>query len=332
MCNVKPENPTVFIKTPWDESALAPEFAALQQMRWGRYTDNFIVANCASDTDWFSDADWATVLYNIGVVAKAAKAGGCKGIAFDPESYPDYTTSPWCYGLQTQHTTKTYDQYRVIVRKRGAQFLRAIQQQLPQPTILIYYGYDLYANEQLNPNVNSDRLNNHIFGLLAEFLNGMLDAATPGTTILNDGNEESYYYTTPQEFTDARTRVTATDAQYAAPDLANKYPSYIRNAPAMYPDYIFDLFTQPFTWRPLYSKFLKPNERSLWWEHNVYYGLLTCDNYIWMYAEHTDFANNINIPSGLISGVIAAKQKIANNQPLGYSIDSFMAKAKRHFR
>ena len=327
---LKVTDPTVFTKTRWSDSSLYPEYGALQTMRWGRLTDNFLLVTCASNIDWFNDNDWASVLYNIGLVAKAARLGHCKGIVFDPESAPDYTTCPFCYAIQSQHAYKSFNDYRAIVRKRSAQFLNAIKAQLPYPVIHFYYGYEVFAHDMINPNMNSTALSNHEWGLLPSFINGMLDAATSGT-VINDGNEESYYYKSPTDYTSARSRILGSNASLAAPDLTGKYMLYVRNAPALYVDYIYNQFDGPFTWRPNYSQYMTPTQRNLWWEHNVYYALQTSSNYVWCYAEHANFIRNQNIPTGLLDATSAAEQLLNASKPLGYSMDPIITPLKIHF-
>ncbi len=118
----------------WTRSGTRPEvvgeFRALQQIRWRKFTDNFIIMYSASTMDWFSDPDWECVLHNVGLCAKAAKVGNLKGLCFDLEPYGD---NPWLYSRQPRAKERSFEEYQAIVRRRGAQMMAEIQKYLPAP-------------------------------------------------------------------------------------------------------------------------------------------------------------------------------------------------------
>lgn len=316
---------SVLTRTRWSETTLQPQFDALQQIQWSKFTDNFMITYASSNQDWFNDSDWASIEYNVGLLAKATKLGRCKGLVFDPEPYG---SNPWTYSAQPQAGSHSFAEYKAKVRQRGAQFMRAYQAQFPSGDVYVlsFYMMKLFKDCYINPNNGDSALVNFEWGLLPSFINGMLDAANSNVVLL-DGNEGSYYYTTGQEFTDARNQIRQTCADFVAPELKTKYLNQVRNAPALYPDYIYDLLGTSF-WKPLYCKQLSASERNLWMEHNVYSALQTSDKYVWLYCEHMNWWTNTGIPSGLANAITSAKTKIDNNQPLGFDITTFMNRAK----
>src|SRR5690606_32666184 len=90
--------------------------------------------------DWFSDSDWEKVLSKTQFIAKAAKAAGCVGIVLDPESYG---RSPWKYDVQLHSDQYTYDQYSDKAFERGKQFIDALQGELPDLRLLMFYQYSI---------------------------------------------------------------------------------------------------------------------------------------------------------------------------------------------
>lgn len=312
-------------RTRWTESSLQPQFDALQRIQWQKFTDNFIITYAASTQDWFSDSDWAAIESNVGMLAKATKLGKCKGLVFDPEPYGQ---NPWTYSVQPQAGSRSFAEYKAKVRQRGAQFIRAYQKEFPTGDVYVlsFYLMKLFQDCYINPNNGDSQLVNFEWGLLPAFINGMLDGANANVVLL-DGNEGAYYYTTEKEFLDARNHIRQTSANLVAPELKTKYLNQVRNAPSLYVDYCFDMLPAPF-WKPLYSKQMSATERKMWFEHNVYHALKTSDRYVWMYSEHMNWWTNTTIPTGLVDAITSAKQKVANNQPLGFDITTFMNRAK----
>ncbi|MDO8589106.1 MAG: hypothetical protein Q7T82_18920 [Armatimonadota bacterium] len=166
-----------------------------------RFTDNFILMNSNPGlVDWF-DPDWSIVAHNAGCLARVAKQGGCKGIMLDPEMYGDF--KPWCYTMipANDRAGRTFAQYEAKTRQRGREFIRAINKEFPDITILPLFGMSLpYFPLRGNPKT---KLEPTPYALLAAFYDGILDAATP-QTVLVDGYEFSYNYRTREQFEDGR--------------------------------------------------------------------------------------------------------------------------------
>ena len=67
-----------------------------------------------------------------------------------------------------------------------------------------------------------------------------------------------------------------------------------------------------------------PEERLLWWEHNVYYALATSDEYVWCYSERMNWWQH-DVPEGAEAAIRSAQQKIAEGQPLGFDLSPVIA-------
>ncbi len=83
-----------FDTRPWDEARLAPQLETLRGIEWRRFTDDFLMLYATSSwgMDWFDDGQWDAIARNLRLVSRAAKAGRCVGVAFDPEPYGP---NPW---------------------------------------------------------------------------------------------------------------------------------------------------------------------------------------------------------------------------------------------
>jgi hypothetical protein len=311
----------VFTNKKWADEELNREFAALEQIQWQGFTDNFIMMFSASDMDWFSDADWAAVLRNVELCAKAARLGRCKGVAFDPEPYGK---SPWTYNAQPRKNQRTLEQYQQIVRRRGAQFVDKIEEQLPAPvihTLFMLGRFEMWALER-NPAELQRRYGRHPYGLYPAFVNGMLDAADPDT-IITDGNEGSYYYTTEGQFLESFYNIRQRALSLIAPENQSKYRAQVECAQALYVDHVFDMRPTRFA-----SAYMTLEQRARWFEHNVYYALSTSDRYVWLYSEKMNWWTGARIPPGLPEAISSARDKLVAHQPLGFEIADFVARAE----
>jgi len=313
---------SVFNKQKLTEADVAGELEALAQIKWSRFTDNFLIMYAASTMDWFSDDDWECVLNSVGLCAKAARIGGCKGVCFDAEPYGN---NPWRYSEQARAATKTFAEYQAQVRKRGAQFSARIQQEMPQAVIHTFFLLSYFGGlgRETDPAERDRALSEQDYGLLPAFLNGMLDAAGPGLTI-TDGNEGSYYYTGRDQFLRARKGIHYTALGLVAPENRRKYITQVQCSQALYVDQLFALRTGKFE-----SSYMEPQERAKWFEHNTFWALCTADEYVWLYSEKMNWWDGSELPEGLEGAVIAAKERLAESSDLGWDIKPIIEKARR---
>lgn len=141
--------------------------------------------------DWFGD--FSAVLRNAGLAAKIAKEGRCAGVLLDDEQYEGPLFD---YAKQRDAKTKSWDEYAAQARKRGAEVMQAFQREFPDLTVLLTFGHSLPRRQSEG---GKRPLSECSYGLLAPFLDGMIDAAT-GRTRLVDGHELSYGYREAAQF------------------------------------------------------------------------------------------------------------------------------------
>jgi hypothetical protein len=165
-----------------------------------RFSKHFLRFNVTpGDLDWFDD--FASVLDNAKLAASLARDGNCAGILFDTEQYEKPLFD---YNKQRDAKTKSWDDYARQTRERGRQLMTAFQDGFPDLTILLTFGHTLplvKSQEGKRPLAEID------CGLLAPFLDGMVDAAAAKTKMI-DGFEMSYAYKTKEQFAKARDMMT----------------------------------------------------------------------------------------------------------------------------
>lgn len=320
------ENPARFDK----------ELKTLSEIAWDKFTDNFIVLYGASDMDWFSDDDWEQGLANLRFVAKCAVVAKCVGLCWDPEPYGG---NPWVYAKQPHASEKSYDDYRAMVRKRGAQFMQVIAEEMPHCKLLSMRMLSDFADgspfsnraiAELDPDKRAKLIENAYFGLHPEFINGLLDAVPP-TIVMFDGNEDAYYYTSKLDFYWGYHMIRQRVLPLVAPENHAKYRAHMLAGNAIYMDYIFGQMSALYHFPlhlPRMSRMLSPEERAKWYEHNVYYGLTTSDEYVWMWDEEMDWWRNTSVPPGMEDAIASAKRKVHAGEPLGFDVEGMLLDAQ----
>jgi len=318
----------VFDVRLWNKADLQPQLDTLAQIKWGRFTDNMLTLYAANrwNMDWFNDEHWKVIVENMKLFSLAVTSGNCIGVCFDPEPYGE---NPWAYpGIYKE---KSFTEVGDQVRRRGQQFMGALQTEKGELRVLSFFFMALFANvvDQPDPNVRAQRLQKNSYALLPAFVIGMLEGASPGT-ILIDGNESAYYHESPLEFYKDY-HLMRQRAQTLIPEaLRKKYNTNVQAGMALYIDQELAKRTD----RKITSNFLSPEQQLKFFEHNVYYALTTSDEYIWCYSERMNWwlppekaGPNGALPAGVEEALVSARQKYDAGKPLGYDISEMIQAA-----
>ena len=141
--------------------------------------------------DWFDD--WTGILSNARGAARIARQAGLAGILFDVEQYQgrifDYRTKP---GDRPFHACAEQ------ARHRGAEFIRAVNEEHPAIEIMLTFGYSLAERGANRAEAE--------YGLLPSFLDGIFAARTKATRII-DGYEFAYPFKTAKAFERGREEI-----------------------------------------------------------------------------------------------------------------------------
>ena len=189
-----------FIWGCWSREAVPIEQARhaiddLKATRFKRLRHNFLRFNVTpGDLDWFDD--YSAVISNARLAAKVAREGGV-GILFDTEQY---NATLFDYRKQPGPSSRTWEQYAAQARRRGREVMQAFQEEFPDLKVLMTFGYGAPWQES---DAGQRPLSECTYGLLAPFLDGMVDAAE-GQSQLIDGWESAYSYFEEKKFRKAR--------------------------------------------------------------------------------------------------------------------------------
>ena len=308
----------IFNPSPFAEPDFLQEYEDLAAIQWGKFTDNFIWTVCNADLDWFDEEQWQAVLHNTRIFAKAALFGRCAGIVFDPE---DYGFPVFSYRRAKHRDTKTFEEYEARLEQCGEEWVRAVQNELPNARILdLWYTGAFIAGDdralwsgRMTPEEARSRLQGQGYGLVPAFMNGVLRGAAP-TTVIVDGNEGAYYYESADEYLGfVRFSRELLPQAYVAPDLRARYHARVQAGSSYYNGYCYGHF------RHTPAPNLTSEERAKWLEHNVYWALSTSDEYVWEWLERMNWWEN-ELEPGYEEAVRSARRKIDAGEPLGFKM------------
>jgi len=313
----------------WKQADLQPQLDILAQIKWQKFTDNFLTLYAANNwnMDWFNDEHWNTIVENMKLFSLAVHSGHCVGVCFDPEPYG---TDPWVY--PGPYKDKSFEQVADQVRRRGRQFITALQEHTPELKVLSFFQMGFFGDivDEPDPKTRQEKLSKKWMVLLSAFCIGMLEGASPGT-ILIDGNESAYYYESPNDYYYAYHLIRQRAHTLVPEGLRKKYNSQVQVGMALYIDQTLGKRTVQTT-----GHFLTPDQQLKFFEHNVYYALTTSDEYIWCYSERMNWwlppekAGKDNIlPPGVEEALVSARQKYQQGKPLGYDIKDMIEAARQ---
>jgi hypothetical protein len=170
---------TLFGSQPVDQSVLDDLAAQYADLPWGRLTDNFLRLTVhPADLDWFED--WQVINRNAEAWARFARELGFVGIMLDVEQYSE--AHLFEYSQQPQADTISFDASGITIM-----FTYALTVDFSAPT--------------------------ERYGLLVPFVEGMISAAAPSTTLI-DGYEHSYIYKDEGQFGWGRNRILTVTPRY----------------------------------------------------------------------------------------------------------------------
>jgi hypothetical protein len=308
-----------------------------KNIKWGRFTDNFMYLTAGKKIDWFDDSLWtddSDLIKNVRAIAKLGAAAGCKGVFFEPEFvYWGAGDNTWNYASQKRKDEKTFAEFEEMVRRRGRQFIDVIEEFMPKTVFLTafwgsqssYIKAGKEAAMRNDPKLYVEILSGEHYGLLDAFMCGVLEGADPGTTIV-DGNEHAYYNSDAFHYM-YQAKIIRNHLEHVPPELQLKYAKQVEVGHAIYADNLSNTFYQHCS-----STYLTPAERAQWMEHNVYWALMSSDHYVWFYSERVHYLRGQGVAPEMIPAIQRASDKVGAGETLGYSMRDIMEKAGQGYR
>ncbi len=258
------------------------QFEDLKGIKWKNFTDNFIRvrAQSKSGANWLDDSAWEIILKNVKNISKAVMISGAKGIFFDPEYYyVNPKTDPWLYD-SSFYKGLSYQQVGEKVKKRGYQFMQALQEYKQDPVILSLWMLSLVTLQSREVPIEQAGM-----ALYPLFVEGMMTAKNPNSIIV-DGNELGFSYRDEFQFVFSGEELRDWGVDMMPLELKKTY----QDVPVAYPIFLDMILAL----NPVYSKGFTEVQKKNWLESNLYYAFKSSDKYVWFYNQKIDMWRNGN--------------------------------------
>ncbi|MEO6732476.1 MAG: hypothetical protein ABIN01_14755 [Ferruginibacter sp.] len=285
------------------------EYNNLKTLQWGKYTDNFILLLGYGQTGghWLEDGPWKVIIENMEGLSKAMKGGAIKGILFDPEYYLENPlNNPWTYN-KTQYPNHSFKSVQSMVKKRGIQFIRALQKSRSTFSFLSLWMTGLIEADMKNLPLENTRQ-----ALLVSFIEGVLEGKNKTVTVI-DGNENAYWYSSPSQFLESTVNfkknmallMTSKKAISAVRDIELAQPVFYDGLMALAPEF---------------ERRLNNINKWKWLEENTKHAMVFSDRYVWFYSQRIDWWKSK--PNDTLI-------QILKNSKLGFNSASFFKKENK---
>lgn len=274
------------------------EFNDLSKIEWNKFTDNFISIRGVgkSGPHWTDDDGWLKIVDNLTRISKAIEISKAKGIGFDPEFYlENEQLNPWIYNKQL-YPQLSYQQVGEYVKRRGIQFIQALQTYKPDMKILCFWLWGLVAEQNKTQPLINTRM-----ALYPFFIEGMLEGKNNESELI-DGNETAYWYSNSKDFITSGEEQRANAKKFLPAFLWPKIDKVTFAQPIFY-DGIFAL-------KPIFDKGNDKATQNRWFRNNLYYALKTTDRYVWFYSEQLNWWKK---PDAVLANIILDVKNKANN-------------------
>jgi len=285
-----------FSKTRFAPEELEQAIADLKATKFERLTDNFIqMIGQPAEVDWF-DPDWSAIAHNAACLARVAKLGGCKGLMLDPEDYG--SNHIWNYGAWPERVRLAHSFAECVakIKERGKEFIRAINREYPDITILSLLGPSLsYSDYE-----HGAQRQGGWYGLLYAFFDGMCEAAAPETVIV-DGYEQSYAFRDRARFQDCRKRIL----ELTRDTLSTNPAAYKKHIAAGFGVWA-DNDSGSTGWHP--DDFSKNYFTPAGFRASLAYALEASDEYVWVYSQAFRWWAPTSVPAEYVEALDLAKK------------------------
>jgi len=255
------------------------EYDKLASLKWGKYTNNYLLLFGFSKTggNWFDDKAWQAIEHNMCGLSKAMLVGKLKGILFDAEYYySNQFYDPWTYS-EKQYPNLSFKEVQNKVRKRGSQFIQSLQKHTANFTFLSIWLTSLIVEDLKYGPIEKAR-----HALLIPFMEGVL-LGKKNTVKIVDGNEYAYWHYKPSQFLSSADYLKKNTIALMKTARAKKLATGVTIAqPIFYDGLIAN--------QPDYEKGVPYLQRWKWLEENLKYSIATASsNIVWFYNQKIDW-------------------------------------------
>jgi len=255
---------TVMSDTALTLDAIADVLRPIARLTFKTLKHNFAAVLSLRPPDLFDD--WTTVVGNFGLLARAAREAGLKGIYFDNENYG----VKWAnYPAGVAYPTRSLAEYQAQARLRGKQVMEAMTAAFPDVVVLALHGPYVSEPKAPSPLFPSWQGSNRLLG---PFFAGLVEGAGDRGVCVDGG--ELYHLRKEEEFRRSyewrRTAIASdrVDCAYLPPAVRARWAARVEIA--------FGVTDRPFGGFPMDPATLKSV---------LTHALRRTDRYVWLYVE-----------------------------------------------
>lgn len=288
-----------FGPTAYPPARFREHIADLQSVPRDRLKELFLavcIASAGQDQgfDWYDDQRWATVLTNWRSLVTIARKGGCQGLLLDVEHY-DYGCELFCYRHhRQQRTNRSFADYRAQVRRRGRELMAQTCALYPQITVLMLFGWTLVQYDRAA--FAGQPPEETRYSLLPDFLDGMLEGATPQARFV-DLWEFAYGYRERLQFLEGYH--TVLNKALAVTSLPERYRAQVSCGFGLYLDNGSHWDAHDFT-----RNYFSPEQ----FRESLKLALELSDEYVWIYQQTPGFFPPTDLPEAYLEAIRSARQ------------------------
>jgi hypothetical protein len=279
------------VRLPYE--VIAPIVKDLKSVQWKQCTDNFLNysmmdgARGRATPDLAKDEDWEILEQNAGMAARLCREANLKGFWLDTEQYGNYRWRNPSGMPEFDPNRPTGLKFPLgkdtpeLLRRRGRQWIRAVQKELPEVKIMVTFAWSPDANE---------------YGPLkgvSPFLDGVLEGMqAPGEII--HGHENTFYYgqgpgtvnasndNKPEGYPGGRRRYEVASAEMRAwrafSTNPTKYDKFVKIGMAAW--------VEDHPWNT--TEGWPDGTKASFWS-NLPLALAYSEKYVWCWSEHTHY-------------------------------------------
>ena len=289
--------------TPFTVDQFSREIADLEATKFERFTERFLRCNVTpGNIDWSDEMAWKVVTGNFRTAAQIVRRSGCRGIMFDTEQY-DHVPFSWPHQTREERDAAAAkraesrdadsqpDKKPVavavppevysLVRQRGREWIRAINSECPDITILISYAY-----RSAQP-TEGESFRVYGYELIPAFLDGVLEAASDGTRIV-DAWEYSYPYRSRAEFEKGRRTIKEDSLRWTA--VPAEYSQHVTAGFGLW----MDFNVRGYEWHP--DNVTLNYNTPLQFRQNLDDAFELTDEYVWIYSGQAKWWSHTELP------------------------------------
>jgi hypothetical protein len=266
-----------FSNTKWKREWFEESIRDLKSLRPKRLKENFLwlFAN-PGDVDWFDDDGWKNIVEHCRIAAWIARAGGLRGVWFDPEPYqPPF--APFRYSAPPRDARRSFDDYAAKARQRGREVMKAMAAEYPDMTIFTMFMNSWNLASARNPYPRR-LLASEPYGLLPAFFDGWLDVL-PNSITLVDGGESAYLYNDELSFYRMAVETKVDGQKLVSPENRTRYRAQVQVSFGIYLDAYVNPASSPFR---IDGRGRALIERL---QENLGAAMRVADEYVWLYGE-----------------------------------------------